>query len=171
MEKSLHEFLATKIQLLSGQKVQPEAVSIDAKNGRITGFVGGNYFFPAASLVLREDVWEFEEEPQQKSQKTGNNWLGFRVENRDGKRRGKVTNLWIDDEFFSVTKLEAVSSFLGLLHAKKIYESALIFKVIPSKKRIVIEEEPRVFQKAEMPLQTLRPFSALGNACHMTSED
>lgn len=157
MQETISHVLAQKIVFPHGKLLIPEAVYIDAQNGKVTGLQFCRGFLPIDSLHLKEGQWESAVTLQPK--KIGVSWLDFRVENRRGRKRGKVCEIWISVPEFQITKFECAKKFLGWFSQKRIFAIEDVFEVLPQKKLIIVEEENKVFQPTALGVGTFEAFS------------
>lgn len=144
MEITLSEFLQQDISLRSGEKIRPTQVRIDSQNGKILAFQSGGKFLRTQNIFQKDGKWVSAQPPKKKCE--GDNWLQWKVCNRKGARRGKITEIWLETTTFSVTKIACEQKRFWFFQQKKIYGVDDIFEVLPNKKTVIIEEESRVFR-------------------------
>ena len=107
--------------------------------GKISGIINKkNKFFDAENILKIDKKITLSKKDYNKI--IGNNWIGFKVKFRNGKKLGRVNNFWIDENGLRVVKIEVLKSFFGFFtFSKRILPVSKIFEI--SSKTIIVDSD------------------------------
>ncbi len=138
MEISLREIIGLEIHVNQENCGFLRVVLIKDANGKVAGILNDNKkFFSVENIALIQRSVILSSCELGTSE--GKNWLGLKVETRSGKRKGKVSNVFFDENLTQVKKIEVKKKILGFFNKKIILPSNLIFEV--QKNKIIIIDD------------------------------